>query len=79
MMLSTSATYTSGAVAVDTEASCHADAVSAALTDNRRLAVRTRVVFTSPRGLHDVLERPPPYLGVLPGAMQIRYRFAAKR
>src|SRR4029450_11614408 len=62
MMLSTSATYTGGAVPV--VASCHDAAVSAALRLNRRLAPRTKVLFTSPRGLHDVLETAPRYLRV---------------
>src|SRR5436190_6580918 len=55
MMLSTSATYTSGTASVATGASCHDAAVSAALRLNRRLAPRTRVVFTSPRGLYGLI------------------------
>src|SRR5881628_3070683 len=54
MMLSTSATYTSGAVPA--VAPWRAAIVTPALRLNRRLAIRTRVVFTSPRGLQDVLQ-----------------------
>src|SRR5712691_4785838 len=53
-MLSTSATYTSGAVPVNAGASCHAATVSAEPRLNTRQPIRRSVVVTSTRGLHCV-------------------------
>src|SRR6266508_483723 len=55
MMLSTSATYTSGAAPVNAGASWDAAASSAAPRLHTRQTIRRRVVVTSPHGLHGVL------------------------
>ncbi|PYR14312.1 MAG: hypothetical protein DMF94_34495 [Acidobacteria bacterium] len=52
MMLSTSATYTSGAVPVDAGASCHAATVSAEPRLDTRQPIRRSVFVTSTRGFH---------------------------
>src|SRR6266851_1644449 len=54
MMLSTSATYTSGAAPVNAGASCHAATVSAEPRLDTRQPIRRSVVVTSTRGLHGI-------------------------
>src|SRR5205823_10084242 len=54
MMLSTSATYTSGAAPVNAGASCHAATVSAEPRLDTRQPIRRNVFVTSTRGLHGI-------------------------
>src|SRR5437762_2942543 len=54
MMLSTSATYTSGAAPVNAGASCHAATVSVEPRLDTRQPIRRNVFVTSTRGLHGI-------------------------